>query len=240
MRPLPARGRRGQSPRRWLLPLLGLLLSIAGAQPGAGQAGREEVVSLEFVGNRVIRDADLSAAIVTRQTGCVSAALLPFCWVGAGFAVDRYYRSPRAFQEDLARIALYYYIRGYRQAEVDREVREAGEDRISVQFLIEEGPPTVIDSVEVFGLEEVEPGLAGRVEQAFRAQSGNPLDLVAVDLLRDEVQALLRENGYAHAEVLRGYFAPQGTLDARLTVDIYPGPLARFGDHHGGGERGAG
>ena len=229
MSPVQAGWGRARFSRMRLLPLLGLLWLILGALPLEAQAGREEVVSLEFRGNRVLRSAELSSAIVTRETGCVSAALLPFCWLGAGFAVDRYYRSPRAFQEDLARIALYYYIRGYRQAVVDREVRPAGDDRIAVEFLIEEGPPTVIDSVEVFGLEEVESGLAGRIDQAIRGRLGNPLDLVAVDLLRDEVQALLRENGFAHADVLRGYFAPQGTLDARLTVDIYPGPLARFG-----------
>lgn len=215
--------------RTCLPPLLVLLLLLAAPVPGAGQTGREEVVSLDFTGNRVIPSSDLSSAIVTRETGCLSAALLPFCWLGAGFAEDRYFRSPRAFQEDLARIALYYYIRGYRQADVDRVVEPVGPDQVEVEFLIEEGPPTVIDSVEVFGLEEVEPELATRIGSVFQRWRGQPLDLAAIDLVRDDVQALLRESGYAHADVLRGYFAPQGTLDARLTVDVYPGPLARFG-----------
>lgn len=229
MRPRDAGGRSPGPLRICLPPVLALLLLVTAPLPGAGQTGREEVVSLDFRGNEVIPSSDLSSAIVTRQTGCLSTALLPFCWLGAGFAQDRYFRSPRAFQEDLARIALYYYIRGYRQADVDRVVRPVGPDQVEVEFLIEEGPPTVIDSVEVVGLEEVDPELASRIGSVFQRWRGNPLDLAAIDLFRDEVQALLRENGYAHAEVLRGYFAPQGTLDARLTVDVYPGPLARFG-----------
>lgn len=223
-------GVRSPGPLRTYLPLLPALLALLLAPlPGGAQTGREEVVSLEFTGNQVIPSSDLASAIVTRETGCLSAALLPFCWLGAGFAQDRYFRSPRAFQEDLARIALYYYIRGYRQAEVDRVVEPAGPDQVEVEFLIEEGPPTVVDSVEVFGLEEVQPELASRIGSVFQRWQGQPLDLAAIDLVRDEVQALLRENGYAHADVLRGYFAPQGTLEARLTVDVYPGPLARFG-----------
>jgi len=213
-------------PALLFLALCSLFLHPAGA---AAQPGREEVASLAFEGNRVVRSSDLELAILTRSTECVSGALLPFCWAGAGFAIDRYYRSPRSFAQDVARIKVFYYARGYTEATVDTVVTHKDDGAVDITFRIEEGLPIRVDSLEVLGLEEVSQPVADRITQALRRRVGAPLDRIELDAARNAVELLLRNSGYAHADVLLGWYIPPGTRSAALTVDVWTGPAARFG-----------
>ncbi len=199
------------------------------AAPAWGQAGREEVASLRFRGNDAVRSAELELAIVTRPTRCQSAALLPFCWLGAGFAKDEYYRSPRQFPLDVARIQVFYYQRGYREAVVDTVVTPAGEDRVDVTFVIDERRPVLIDSLGFEGLEELPGDLARQLLTDLPVARGDPLDLGALDAARSVMEGRLRESGYAHADILLRRFVPAGSYTSEVVFDVYPGPLARFG-----------
>jgi outer membrane protein insertion porin family len=214
-------------------PIVGAILfsAVLGATPAplSGQAGREEVASLRFEGNRAVRTADLELAILTRPTRCQSAALLPFCWLGAGFAKDEYFRSPRQFPLDMARIQVFYYQRGYRETAVDTVVTPAGDGRVDVTFVIDERRPVVIDSLGFEGLGELPPALAVQLPRDLPVRRGDPLNLLALDAARSVMEGRLREAGYAHADILLRRFVPSGSYDAEVVFDIYPGVLARFG-----------
>ena len=222
-----------------LLPLLPLL-PVLPPGPGAGPAPhaaaafalraqgvqRPEVASLTFEGNESFSGDELAASILTRQTECLSLLLSPFCWVGVGFAVDRHYLSPRMLQDDFIRLHLFYRQRGYRAVGVDTLVTRSPEGAATVRFELEEGPPHRIASFSLRGVEGLgEPALG----EDLSVVEGAPLDLVALEMVRDTLTRRLQNRGYAHAQVLRSIFIPAGTLGAEVEFDVFPGPVSRFG-----------
>ena len=224
---------RGVLPRLFLallwLPCL-LVLPPGGAVPLEAQAGLDEVTELRFQGNERFSDQVLARAIVTRETSCRSFILAPFCWAGADFAQEPYYFNNREFLRDEARIRLFYYQRGYRQTQVDTILDHPSDGEIHLTFRIREGEPVVVDSLSFRGLEELSDSTVAReLVEDLPIGSGDPLSGIALDAAEDSLLHRLRNQGYAHAEVLQGYFIPSGTLRANVTFDLFPGPLTRFG-----------
>ncbi len=224
--------------RRLLLPSgLALLASLPLLPAGTGAAfalraqqgvERPEVTSLTFEGNESFSRDELAASILTRQTECRSVLLrlFLFCWAGAGFAADRSYLSPRMLQDDFIRLHLFYRQRGYRAVEVDTLVTRSPEGAATVRFELEEGAPHRITSFSLRGAEGLgEPPLGEDLPVAV----GAPLDLVALEMVRDTLTRRLGNRGYAHAQVLRSIFIPAGTLEAEVEFDVFPGPISRFG-----------
>lgn len=210
-----------------------LLVTLGGATlvptPLQAQAGREEVASLRFEGNRAFRSSELELSIVTRATRCQSVVLLPFCLLGIEAFQDRYFRSPRVFPLDVARIQLFYYIRGYREAAVDTVVTPAGPGRVDILFSIDEGRPVRVVRLDFVGMEDLPEDLAASLPRGIPLAVGDPLDIPAIDAARELMQDRLRQLGYAHAEILVGRSIPAGSYEAEVTFDVYAGPLARFG-----------
>jgi outer membrane protein insertion porin family len=242
MSPLEPRFRTGASagPRRaglfLFLVAAGLAVAgLAGATPAAAQSlleERPEVTSLRFRGNDTFSDRELALSIATRATECRSRLFyvpLPLCPLGFNFAFDESFLNPRDLRDDRARIQIFYYQRGYREATVDTVVARPREDAVGVTFVIEEGRAVLIDSVEVLGLEEL--GDEGRViGEGLPVFQGGPLNLIQLDATRDTLLTRLRNRGYAHAEIFRGLNVPGGTYTAQVTFDVYTGPRTRFGE----------
>jgi outer membrane protein assembly factor BamA len=186
------------------------------------------VVDLRFEGNFTFSDNAIGAAIITRETECRSVVLqiIPFCPLGADFAWDRRYLSPRIFAEDYVRVHLFYRQRGYREVQVDTVLTRPTETTVEVGFRITEGEPHRIVSLDVLGVEDIpDPGIVADLPIA----EGDPLDLVVLNMARDTLTQRLQNQGYPHAEVLQNIFIPSGTHDAEVELDVYTGPVARFG-----------
>ena len=233
----PPRARpRGVGRRLLLLPGLAALASLslpflAGPGPAFALralqgAERPEVTSLTFRGNGSFSRSELAASILTRQTECRSFLLRPFCWAGAGFATDQSYLSPAMLRDDFIRLHLFYRQRGYRAVEVDTLVTRSLEGTATVHFELEEGEPHRITSFSLRGAEGLaEPPLG----EDLPLEEGDPLDLVALEMVRDTLTRRLQNRGYAHAQVLRSIFIPAGTLEAEVEFDVFPGPVSSFG-----------
>ncbi|MFC1661488.1 outer membrane protein assembly factor [Gemmatimonadota bacterium] len=206
----------------------GVLASgIPGPDVLLAQIGLQEVTALSFRGNREFPDEVLANAIITRETECRAWLLVPFCVGGADFAVDPYYFSPREFLRDQARVRLFYYQRGYREATVDTLLDRPSDHEVRIVFQIEEGDPVVVEELEFPGTEELPDST---VLEDLPLRVGDPLSGIALDAARDTLLMRLRNRGYAHAEVLRSYFIPRDSpYSAQVSFDLYPGTLARFG-----------
>ncbi|NJD19581.1 MAG: hypothetical protein FIA95_09920, partial [Gemmatimonadetes bacterium] len=193
----------------------------------AAQAGRPEVVEVRFRGNRVYPADSLARAIITRQTECRSALLQPFCWVGAGFAIERSYLPRTEFLRDPIRLKVWYQQRGYREADIDTETSVRQDGRVSVTFLVEEGEPVRVDSVEFVGAEDV---AASDLLRDLPLRAGAPLRAIAMDATRDTLARRLTNLGYARAEVLRSFrIARADPHSAVVAFDVAAGPLSRYG-----------
>lgn len=224
------------SPRRpiALLPgavclLLACATTVGPPAPLRGQVGLErEVTSLEFSGNRAFSDDRLASAIVLDETSCKTFAFAPFCWLTDwGLFHSRAYLDESVLPADLLRLRLFYRRRGYRAVAVDTAV-ERLDGEVRVRFEIDEGPPTVLDTLVLAGLEGT---LApASVRERFPLEPGEPFDLVELSAAKEEIADRLRNRGYPRAAVLDEYFIPRGSRSVELTLDVRPGPLSRFGD----------
>ncbi len=198
-------------------------------EPLSGQVGLQEVTSLRFRGNHQFPNEALANAIITRETECRSFLfqVVPFCLAGADFSLDPYFFNEREFRRDQARVRLFYYLRGFRETVVDTVLIRPTEDEVQITFEIQEGEPIQVVEVNFLGLEELSDS---SVLEDLPIRVGEPLSLVALDATRDTLETRLRNRGFAHVDVLRNYFIPRETPhEAQVTFDVYPGPLARFG-----------
>jgi outer membrane protein insertion porin family/translocation and assembly module TamA len=190
---------------------------------------RPEVVDLRFEGNFTFSDNAIGAAIVTRETECRSVVLqiTLFCPLGADFAWDRRYLSPRIFAEDYVRVHLFYRQRGYREVQVDTVLTRPTETTVEIGFRVTEGEPHRIVSLDVLGVESIpDPDIVADLPIG----EGDRLDLVVLNMARDTLTQRLQNQGYPHAEVLQNIFIPAGTHDAEVELDVYTGPLSRIGE----------
>jgi outer membrane protein insertion porin family/translocation and assembly module TamA len=187
-------------------------------------------VAVEFQGNEAFPDDSLRSAIVNRPTECETVVfqILLLCPLGADFAIDRRYLAPREIPRDSLRLELYYYQRGYREAQVDTSLTEVETgEAVRLGFAVEEGRPVVVDSLAFVGLDGVE---VPRLRRSLPLREGAPLSGILLDATRDTLRSRLRNAGYAHADIIRNYFIPNDApYAAEVEFDVATGPRARFG-----------
>jgi outer membrane protein insertion porin family/translocation and assembly module TamA len=199
--------------------------TLVGTDPAAAQTNRPRVTDVRFEGNRVFDDDDLQSAIVNRPSGCRSWTLTFFCWAGVDAARDDRFLAPSEFPLDALRLQAYYWLRGYREAQVDT-ASVPGDGVVELEFTITEGAPVLVESLDVFGLEELNvPGVAVDLP----LEVGDPLSAIRIQAVKDTLRSRLREVGYAYSEVYSGFFIPKDAQVAELSFDVAPGPQSTFG-----------
>ena len=106
---------------------LALLAGAAGvraqeeAPEGVASYEGVEVVDVRFDGAVQLPPVQLESAIRTRDTRCT--LILPLCWLG--FGIDEHYLDPGTLAADELRLRLFYYERGFRNAQVAVRVEPA-------------------------------------------------------------------------------------------------------------------
>src|SRR5688572_3844781 len=187
--------------------LAGLLVAAGltfAPHPLSAQSGDQrnapEVRDLDLNGVNGVSRADLARSIATSKSECRSMLWLPFCLVSRSPTLwSRKYLDREEFRRDVLRVLVFYWKRGYRDAQVDTSVVSLGENRVRVVFDIREGPATVIASLRV----EYDSTLLNerRVRKLSILRAGDPLNLVVLDTMRVGFQLEMWNKGYADAEV---------------------------------------
>lgn len=211
------------------LTYLGVLCMAGHVFPRVAEAqvGRTEVEAVRFVGNHAFSSDSLARAIVTRATECRSVVFQPFCWAGSGFAIQRAYLPRRELARDQLRLRVWYQQRGYREATIDTATVEGPDGKVSVTFRIDEGRPVLVDSLEIFGVEDFADA---DLFERLPLKVGEPLNLIVADEVRDTLVWRMANRGYARADALRSFFIPrEDPYSARVTFDVAPGPRSRVG-----------
>lgn len=186
--------------------LLAVAPSSLSAQSG-DQRESPEVRDLDLNGVHEVSRRDLERSIATSESECRSLIWLPFCLVSRSPTLwDRKYLDREELRRDVLRVLVFYWKRGYRDAQVDTSVVRLGENRVRVVFDIREGPPTRIASLRV----QYDSTLMDedRVRKLSILRAGDPLNLVELDTMRLLLQAEMWEKGHADAQV-----------DTTITVD---------------------
>jgi outer membrane protein insertion porin family/translocation and assembly module TamA len=192
----------------------------ARAQDIECQRGDLEVFRLVFEGNHAFSDAELAKTIVTAPSAWARRYLyLPFT---VKHCLDR-----AELPNDRARLIIFYRRRGYPRVTVDTAVKELAPGAVEVKFTINEGPPMILRSVVVLGLDSV-PERAGTV-RGLPVREGRRFDRFVIDAAADSVRQRLHNNGYPRADAVNRFAVNDSTLSAWDTLYVTPGPRAKLG-----------
>ena len=194
--------------------------------PLAAQSAREEIASVDFVGNEAFSDTELRTAVLTRASGCPFILAVTTCALGIEWGRDRSYYSPRTVGYDVARLTDLYRAHGFRSIEIRSELEERTDSSVAVTFRIDEGLPFRVGSVELAG-DSLPPELD--LEGAFPMGVGDPLSFLLLQETADSLTLRLRNQGYASAEVFNGFFRAARSDRASVTYRVELGPRTTFG-----------
>ncbi|MDF1505242.1 BamA/TamA family outer membrane protein [Roseisolibacter sp. H3M3-2] len=236
--PYPRLGRLRHA-RTALVACAGLVLAAAPAaraqtpRDDKQQTERPEVREVRFEGVRALEKDDLQEAIATRASACLGLAFTPFCWISKSpYIYERRYLDRAELARDVVRLLVYYYRRGWRDAQVDTAVTGDGEDAVRVTFRVTEGAPTVVRSIAVNDPQR-QPGERPRGRRRegrlVRPRPGEPLDLDRLDSTVVDLRGVYWERGYGDVRVDRPAVAVdsagprQDSADVR--IDVARGPL---------------
>jgi outer membrane protein insertion porin family len=147
-----------------------------------------------------VRRDELLQNIYTTASYCNSFILKPFCWFTKSKSFyTRKYLDHKELERDVLRVRIFYWKRGYREAEVDTAVVSRGKNKVGVTFFIKEGPATMVSDVIVT---QATPLLSQReINRRVVLGKNAPLNLIRLDSTRIFLQASLFDKGYADAEV---------------------------------------
>jgi outer membrane protein assembly factor BamA len=211
--------------------LIAVAAGCLAAVPAAAQVTARDTLpvvrNLRFAGNQAFSDNEIERAIATRGSGCKSVLLGPLCWIGWDAFVRREQLDPRELRTDVARLKVFYYRRGFRNAQIDTTVvRYNGS--VDVTFQIDEGEPVIVRDLQVIGLESIRE--ANAITSDLDLQPGRPFSEVALTASRERIEREMRNRGYADAVVLLEAEIPStDTLGAFVTLQAVPGPRSRIG-----------
>lgn len=212
--------------RRWwrgaLTAALVLLLPAAArAQSAECDPGEREVRSLSFRGNRAFRGHELALRVATTPS---SFARRTFRAFGKRRCLDS-----DELRLDVGRLRLFYRRHGYYSAAVDTSVVANTDGGVKVTFLIAEGPPVLVDTLRITGLDSVTGPIADTGELDLRP--GVIFDVTRMQAAIDSIKSRLRDNGYPRADVAASYTVYDTVAHrARVSLEVIPGPRAVIGD----------
>lgn len=205
-------------PARWVLPGL-VLVTSACVHLREGTRERPLVAAVEFLGNENVPDDELAAAVQSQATSA-----LPFS--------DPQLLDPDVARTDMERIERFYRARGFYDAEVTawRLARpEHTKKRVSLGFVVEEGPRTRVRALVISGIEDLPAGDRSFVTGGLPLQEGDVVTEPAYDQTRRMIRDRLRMRGYAHAEVEGEVRVYPDRSSAEVVFAAEPGDRYRFG-----------
>jgi outer membrane protein insertion porin family/translocation and assembly module TamA len=110
---------------------------------------------------------------------------------------------------------------------VDTVVKELAPGAVEVRFKINEGPPMILKSFVMRGLDSVPERV--RIVRDLPVREGMRFDRFVIDAAADTVRERLHNNGYPRAEVFNRFTVNDSALLAWDTLTVTPGPRARIG-----------
>ena len=206
-----------------------LFVGLFGRPTGAfAQTIRDpEVASLDIEGNEAFSDSEIESVLRSRETSCKTILLALFCAVSDwGFAHSREYLDSLAVQDDELRIQLFYRDRGFFAASATSEIRR-GREKAWIHFGIEEGPPTLIDSLSITGVPQRLD--SAEVARLIGLGPGDRFDQVELAVGKDSLRSALRERGYIQTTILEDLLRPPGA-GARVNLMVDSGPRFSIGE----------
>ncbi|MEO5767509.1 MAG: POTRA domain-containing protein, partial [Polyangia bacterium] len=172
---------------------------------------------LDLEGTKQVSNRDIKKRIATAATG--------WWWP---FATKQYF-DPVTWQSDLRRIERVYETRGFYQAEVVSDEVKRVKGGVELTAVISEGKPTTVESFEVQGLEPLTPAERQTALDDLGIERGKTFLEGGWESAKEQLQARLRDMGFAEVELDARALVDVKTRKASLVMVVRPGERYRFG-----------
>jgi len=192
----------------------------------------ERVWGIDFEGNETYSGMTLRNMIALESPSTFRK--LRF-WNRSGFDFDE-----TELRRDEIRIERFYQRRGFPHVEVTSSVEEGRRDWVRrITFFIEEGEPTIIESVQfemdadssvVAHLEDQRDFTRAKERHVMREEQR--YQLIQHSDVEGLFQSTLRNLGFAHADAFVTATVDTTGRHADVIITLNPGPLSTFGEIH--------
>jgi outer membrane protein insertion porin family len=187
-----------------------------------------DVASMTFDGATAVDASDLRQVIFTRTSSCRLVFFAPLCKLTPTLLfTDRRRTTRKALGEDITNLRVYYWRRGYREAQVDTALAPAKRG-VAVTFRIVEGEPTRVGSLNVTQRAAVLS--PSELAEAVELRQGEPLNLVALDTTLARLKAAVWNHGYGDAVIDTTMPRPDASRLVPVTIEIDPRWITRVGE----------
>jgi outer membrane protein assembly factor BamA len=187
---------------------------------------RYAVESITVSGNESIDDADIEEKIASRASP-------RFLGVFQGVVYDYEVFDRYVLERDLQRIERYYRTRGFYWTRVRAgRVFNTGPRKVSVEILIDEGPPTYVGRIDIHGIESLPLDLTEAAERSVHdaLDVGDRFEEEQFDIAAEALQRVFADNGHAYVRVRRAADVDATRNLASLGYWVEAGPVARLGE----------
>jgi outer membrane protein assembly complex protein YaeT len=117
---------------------------------------------------------------------------------------------------------------GYPDAAVDTVVQRTPED-VYITFIIAEGEPIRVTSLNITGLDSLPPRGRRLAVQDLPLQTGDPFNRYLMQETADTITRRLMDHGYPTATVFTAFEVDKSAKVASVTLDVAPGKRAVIG-----------
>jgi len=181
-----------------------------------------EVRAVKFVGNASLSEDELSARVITTPSTFFRRYL---GWLHAG---GKRCLPDIGLSQDVLRLQQYYLVNGFYLTKIDTTVTPVGNKRVTVTFKIDEGRPSIVDSLRITGLDS----LLNRddILANLQLRRGGRFGKIRLAADVDSIRTRLRNSGYLHAAVfITNFEAGPSSPYAQVALKVVPGPRVRIG-----------
>jgi outer membrane protein assembly complex protein YaeT len=196
------------------------------ARAQKASAGNPEVSELTLKGVRSVDPGLLLSNIATGESHCTSVLLRPICILNKSSVFYQHVTLNRAeLSRDMLRVMVFYFQRGYRDAQVDTTVVSTGDNSVHVTISVNEGPPTIVSGVRIVQDTTVLSRRNLRGVHVLRARQ--PYSLIQLDSTIALLDSRLWDRGYSDAIIDTTIALDTVAKTAGVTLTIHPRWRAR-------------
>jgi translocation and assembly module TamA len=176
------------------------------------------VHSLKLMGTHAVSASTIKDKILTAATSWI-----PF--------TSKQHFDPLVWEADLRRIKRVYEAAGYHRAQITAaQVLQRKGNEVDLVVKIEEGPPTVVASLQTTGIDVLPEDQQFTVLKKLPLTAKSTFTEPGWNDTKSDVQSRLRGLGYAEARLQGQALVDLATSQARLSLLATPGLRYRFGD----------
>ena len=186
---------------------------------------RYAVRSVDISGNRMIGGDDIRSEIASRESP-------KFLGLFPGLIYDYEVFDRYVLERDLQRIERYYRARGFYHTKVRAgRVFYKSARQLSVEILVDEGPPMIVGNLELHGLQELPAPLVLRAKILVETSVGvgKRFEEKAFDKSELDLKEVLSDAGFAFVKIRRSADVDLSSDSVGVGFWVEPGPIAHLG-----------